>query len=296
VFGSQYGGGYILGGGDAANAGTAGREWMRVEKNQIPIRYPTLDDPVLYGGADKAGRWGRWHVNGELRSDSAESPTSPWLSGAWDMLAWDTKTSERNATADGFGFDRTIFETEWSDANAWRMTGQQRLAEVLFYTKTLSDAELVATENYLAAKWGLCGMRSTVTNAASVVLAEGATLDMDAKDQYLAAIGGTGAVINGTGAELTLGAISFDCDSDDCLSIVSTVAIEKGFTVHFENFPEDGMNKTFKIADVAGLENRSGSTRIAVTGINRDCQAILRYRNSGLYVQILPNRFILLFR
>jgi hypothetical protein len=269
---------------------------MRVAANQISKRYPTLDDPVLYGAADKAGRWGRWHVNGILRSDSAEAPATPWLSGAWDILAWDTMTSKRDATADGFGFDRTIFEAEWSDSNAWRMTGQQRLAEVLFYSRTLSDGELKATEDYLAAKWGLCGMRSTVTNVASVVLADGATLNMDAKDQYLAAIGGTGAVINGTGAELTLGAISFDCDSDDCLSIASTVAIEKGFVVHFENFPSDGMNKTFKIADVSGFENRSGSTRIAVTGINRDCQAILRYRNSGLYVQILPKSFILLFR
>jgi hypothetical protein len=66
--------------------------------------------------------------------------------------------------------------------------------------------------------------------------------------------------------------------------------------VHFENFPSDGMNKTFKIADVSGFENRSGSTRIAVTGINRDCQAILRYRDGGLYVQILPKRFILILR
>jgi hypothetical protein len=72
--------------------------------------------------------------------------------------------------------------------------------------------------------------------------------------------------------------------------------VEKGFVVRFENFAEDGVNKIFKIADVAGFENRSGSSRIIVTGIDGDCQAILRYRDGGLYVQILPKRFILIFR
>jgi hypothetical protein len=119
---------------------------------------------------------------------------------------------------------------------------------------------------------------------------------MGATDQYLAALGGTGDVLNGAGFRLTLGAIAFDCASGDCLSISSTVVVEDGFAVHFGNFPADGANRIFKIADVSGFENRSGSSRIAVTGIDEDCQAILRYRDGGLYVQILPKRFILIFR
>ena len=296
VFGSQNGGGYILGGGAANNDGISGREWMRgVPLNQIPIRRPTLNDSILYGVADKAARWGAWHVNGVLQSVDPDKEGGRWLSGDWDLLAWDTKTSTRLATADGFGFDGTIVDgSEWADNNGWRMTGQQRLAEVLFYTKTLSDAERTSTESYLKAKWGLLGTRSAVTNEAAVVLAGGASLDMDGKDQYLAMLGGTGSVVNGSGAELTLGSISFDCSSDDCLSIASTVVIEDGFTVHFENFPADGFGRSWKIADVSGYDRRSESALIRVTGIGGNAKARLHYRDGGLYLEISKGYMLIL--
>lgn len=286
VFGSQNGGGYLLGGGDANNAGTAGREWARIAAKQIPLRYPTLSDPILYGDADRAARWGSWHVDGVAKTDSPESPDGRWLSGGWNIIAWDTKKSSRMATADGFGFDRSIVDgSTWSDSNGWRMTGQQRLAEVLFYNRTLTEAERETTEAYLKAKWGLLGVRMSVTNATAVVLADGAYLDMDGKSQYLASLGGTGSVVNGSDAELTLGAIAHDCASDARLSIASTVVIEEGFAVHFENFPADGSDVLWKIADVSGSVRRMNGSRIAVTGVPDGLKARIRLRDGGLYVE-----------
>ena len=286
VFGSQNGGGCLLGGGDANNDGKSGREWARLADNQLNVRCTRVEDPILYAGADKAARWGSWYVNGDLADGDSYASTSQWLSGEWDLLSWSTKrASGRIATADGFGFDRAMLEGEWSDDNHWRQTGQQRLAEVLFYDKTLTDAERTATENYLAAKWGLLGVRSTVENAATVALADGATLDMDGKDQFVGTLGGTGAVVNGTGKKLSLGAVSFDCAQDGCLSIASTVEIVEGFTVNFTNFPAGGDEVLWKIADVEGFVNSAGMSRIALTGVPEGLKARIRFRDGALYIE-----------
>lgn len=285
VIGSQNGGGCLLGGGDANNGGKVGREWARLADNQLNLRCSTVDDPILYGGADTAGRFGSWHVNGVLGAGTSYDSTNHWMSGSWDILSWDTKSSSRLATADGFGFDRAMLEGEWSDDNHWRQTGQQRLAEVLFYDKTLTDAERTATENYLAAKWGLLSVRSTVENEATVVLADDATLDMDGKDQFVGTLGGTGAVVNGTGKKLSLGAVSFDCAQDGCLSIASTVEIVEGFTVNFANFPVGGDGVLWKIAEVEGFVNSTGTSRIALTGVPEGRKAKIRFRDGALYVE-----------
>jgi hypothetical protein len=76
----------------------------------------------------------------------------------------------------------------------WQGTGRQRLAEVIFYGRALSDAERAQNENYLARKWGLLGVRGDVENPAAVHVAAGATLDCGGTNQYVAAISG-GAVV-----------------------------------------------------------------------------------------------------
>ena len=91
--------------------------------------------------------------------------------------------------------------------------------------------------------------------------------------------------MNGSDAELTLGAIAHDCASDARLSIASTVVIEEGFAVHFENFPADGSDVLWKIADVSGSVRRMNGSRIAVTGVPDGLKARIRLRDGGLYVE-----------
>ncbi len=98
----------------------------------------------------------------------------------------------------------------WGNADNGYMSFNGDIAEMIAFTRTLSDAEIRAVENYLGQKWlgqtfhadGLDG----ATRAANVLaptgglkIRAGATLDLNGIDQTVASLSGQGTIVN-TGA------------------------------------------------------------------------------------------------
>ena len=214
-------------------------------------------------------RWGgNWYKNGVHYPYGAPA-TKPHfsLSGDWDIIMWNSRGGDHMGGAWGFGFDTRTLVTPWDDSAAiWRATGQQRLAEVLFYDRALTDAERIRNENYLRRKWGLMDTRSAVANAAKVSLAADATLDLDGKDQYLGELGGVGSVVNGKTNVLTLAAVRIDCDAAGSLDVGAALKFDEGFKVVFENFPADGVARTWTLARALSVVSRPLSRDLVIEG------------------------------
>ena len=197
VIGSQNGGGYLLGGGHHNINWDGGRfNFMRGGSGGA-----RADDPIL------SSEWvcpdnlktADWRLDG-----AAVVPTVTGLSGSWDLVSMNI-TDMRNPTsnADGFAFDgRTVDNGGGLESRL----GCQRLAEVILYRRSLTDAERESVEAYLRAKWRLDGTLAT-TNGMGVALAAGTTLDLGGRRQYLASVTGAGTIRNGT---LALGTLIAD--------------------------------------------------------------------------------------
>ncbi len=199
VVGSQNGGGFLLGGGHHYSNWDGGRfNFMRggpggaCDGATYSILNPGWVCPSNLQTAD-------WRIDG-----TAVDPTDTGLSGSWDMVSMSiTDTRNPTSNADGLAFDgRTLSD---SSALADRM-GCQRLAEVVLYRRSLTDAERDGVEAYLRAKWRLGGTLAT-TNLLDVALAAGATLDLGGRRQHLASVTGAGTITNGT---LALGSLIAD--------------------------------------------------------------------------------------
>ncbi|HNX35355.1 MAG TPA: hypothetical protein PKM57_12050 [Kiritimatiellia bacterium] len=169
VFGSQRGGGHLL--------GLTGGNWdfqrgvvsnnAQVTSASIPI-WKSVGYPVWTNGVA---------VNG----------LTTGLNGGYQVLS----IAITNATGHGVNALGMV--------NAWQNSGGQRYAEVLLYTNAVSDAERKANEAYLAAKWGLGGFTAPL-----VTVASNATLEV--RGPYtLAALRGVGTVIKTGAGALSFG-------------------------------------------------------------------------------------------
>ena len=199
VIGSQNGGGFLLGGGHHYNNWNGGRfNFMRGGPGGLcdDAAYPILNSEWVCPDNLKTADW---------RLDGAAiTPTVTGLSGAWDLVSMNiTDTQNPTSNADGFAFDgRTVDNGGGLESRL----GCQRLAEVILYRRSLTDAERESVEAYLRAKWRLDGTLAT-TNGMGVALAAGATLDLGGRRQYLASVTGAGTIRNGT---LALGTLIAD--------------------------------------------------------------------------------------
>ena len=204
VFGSQNGGGYLMGGGTNVHNNMR-YPWHRGYDNTI-----AKDNPGKGAGSHKAPLLHSSHAQAELHDGTASwylngQPVvakSQGLSGEWDVISMVLPDECGNIlNAQGFATDgRWLAGTIMPDNR-----GHQRLAEVIIYDRALSDAERVANENYLLHKWGV-RTRASVTNGATVNLI-GGVLDLGGVDQYVGALTGAGAVTNGN---LTVGRLEAD--------------------------------------------------------------------------------------
>ena len=265
VFGSQNGGGYFLAGGLGSGAVN---DWARDFSGGA--RVSTKDDNILGNALDRMRWGGDWYKNGVHYPYVADYGSKPKfsLSGDWDLLVWNmTKGDTYIGAASGFGYDTRTLVTPWDANNAvWRATGQQRLAEVIVYNRALSAAERIQNENYLRRKWGIMDTRSAVANAAKVSLAAEAAIDMDGKDQYLGELSGTGSVVNGETNVLTLAAIRVDCTAEGCPDVGAALGLDAGFKVVFENFPADGVTRTWTLAKAQSLAGKPRNRDIVIEG------------------------------
>jgi hypothetical protein len=197
VIGSQEGGGYLLGGGtNAANAKTR----YNFHRGGSTAG-DAASDPLLSGAAQAEVQKADWRVNGR-----SVAPLSAGLSGRWDLVSMSMKADAASPTsAEGFAFDGRFRPYEGKYDYSDRTSGQ-RLAEVLFYGRTLDESEIAATQEYLSRKWAVALPAKSAANSLSVVLASGTTLDMG-EETSLAGISGSG--FEGTGLTFGLASTSY---------------------------------------------------------------------------------------
>jgi len=190
VLGSQNGGGFILG--DKTSSGSS--YWHRGSANCA------LTD-ALFGNGCVNG----YANNGKTYLDGASVPPTATntLSGGYQVLSI---VPSGPCLVDGFAFDR--YPT-FADRQ-----GGQRLGEVLFFDRTLSDTDRIAVESYLNYKWfnrfngNADNMPHNLAQSGALAVAAGATFDLNGFTHTTTALAGGGTVTGGSlvlrdGGELT---------------------------------------------------------------------------------------------
>lgn len=129
VFGSQNGGGFLLG---ATNA-------PHFHRGNPPNG---VFEPVMTSSQIWGHDWNTYPGGGRVETyiDGVRRDSSAALSGGYQVISCLITT---NVAAGGFAFDRTFTNRR----------GGQRLAEVIIYERALSEQERIETEEYLTAKW-----------------------------------------------------------------------------------------------------------------------------------------------
>ena len=246
VIGSQEGGGFVLGGG-VNPYDSSYYPWHRGGNIDNPA------DSIVRNLAQSEVQAAAWRRGGTNVASSAG------LSGGYEVLSMVMKTNAVNAaTAEGFAFDgRTIH----GDSGFRSRSGRQRLGEVIFYNRSLSDEERANVEAYLSTKWGF--WQKTATNAATVAVAFGATLNTG-DGQYVDSLAGSGTV-NGN---VTVRHLVRDFAAENVLSVNGTLTLARNPVIELLNVPANiragGPVAVASATAVANAENLSGAT---ITGV-----------------------------
>jgi len=287
VIGSQYGGGFLLGGGRVG--GTPHQyAWHRGNTAGTGSGSGTGAAEVLIGSAAlECVRNADWVLNGQ--PVKAYGAGAAHLSGAWDIVSTRIRDSYATApTADGFAFDGRILD----GGSFLGRCGNQWLGEVIIYNRRLTDEEDAANRAYLAAKWGFA--QAGLATSVSVSLAAGTTLDCGGVAQALRGVSGAGAVVNGT---LAVDALVADAAAAACPTI-ETLALADGFTVELRNLvdvPEMGCE--IKIANVGALASSVNLRSAVVVGdIPEGYRVRVCHHDGALYLKIAPVGLVMVIR
>ena len=250
LIGSQNGGGFLLGGGIDGN-GKYKDNFHRAAKPGTGSYGDYIDDPLLYSGAADAVRTAEFYVNGEM-----VNPMTTGLSGGWDVITMRrTNTYPNGTSAGGLAWCNTV-----SDRN-----GSQRVAEIVIYEGRISEAERDAGVHYLRTKWGLDGeFQKSVSNRLSVVLAEGATLDLNGGDQYVDRLEGEGAVVNG--GSLAVGALVADFSSSKPIAYGGRLVVRPGFEIVLDRSSVENVTGFLPLITVSEVDGYSNMREAQFTG------------------------------
>jgi len=131
VFGSQSGGGFLLG------SGTSGSPHFHRGQDPTGNFNPGVISSRIWGYD-----WSTYPGSGRVTTfiDGISADANAAFSGGYQLISCMITT---NVTAGAFAADRTMTDRR----------GGQRLAEVIVYERPLSEAERIETEEYLTAKW-----------------------------------------------------------------------------------------------------------------------------------------------
>ena len=183
VIGSQAGGGILLG----YSGDTGIRDFYRAGQNGT-TNFDEIDasNPIWarnVAGACTAVCDAPTRLNGETVDGAAVG-----LSGGYDIVS---VRATANVRASAFGMDR--------DRQYRNSTGGQRLAEVIIFSRELSDEETDAIELYLSQKWGVPIAHTdpipATAELADLLVSRGAALTFSAAGDYLVgSVGGLGSV------------------------------------------------------------------------------------------------------
>ena len=265
VFGSQRGGGFLLGGGtqDAADNGKkAYYPWHRGGGESVGRGAKNYGHPIFSGsGYDNVGN-GSWRVNAQ----SVKASASNTLSGGWDVISWRAKTAETTAPAAGFAFDGRDYRF-----------GCQALAEVIIYDHLLSDEEMAQVEAYLQRKWGFA-QNSSVNNA-EVTVAEGAKL-VAVGGQYIGTLCGEGSIEG----NVTVGGMIAEYGGSG-LTVDGTLTLADGAVISVKGVEGPVRDEIeIPLAEAAGVQGDLSS--VVFTGVPGDTPVRLRFREGVLSVCI----------
>ena len=266
-------GGYILGGGSPLRNGTI-CPWMRPDAARFDSTKPILYEGYASGYVNY-DNFCTWHLDGTVIKPNETG----YQSGTWHVVDIAIKSTVATPpTAGGFAYDsRIILQSNgWNDFKKY--SGNQNLAEVIFYDHELSESERLGVEAYLQVKWGL--KAGEPRNVAFNVVA-GSTLDLGGATHAVGGIGGSGSVVNGS---LTVSSLTADAAAAEVPSVSGSVALASGVVVELKNL-------TPEVAEIPVLHaaSVSGSFRDAVfTG---ECppsgvRPKLRFRNGLLFVRV----------
>jgi hypothetical protein len=171
--------------------------------------------------------------------------------------------------------------------------GSQRLAEVVLYDKRLTDDELAAGQAYLRIKWGLDAFQRSMTNRVSVVVADGAALDLGGGEQYLECVSGAGVVSNGT---LSVSKLVAD-PLVGPLALDGTFSASEGMEVEVSNFSSVGQDGKIPLVACGAVENLSLLRSAVFSGDMSwaGCyKAKLVYEDGMLSVKFVPRGMVLI--
>ena len=243
VFGTvpNQGGGFLLGGGKRSATGVRGYAWHR-GGNDAGAYAGSVTQPLTCGSAAQSVKDANWYLNGV----KVNGTTVGLQTNAWHYINCNFRPQDAAVTASGFAFDARILDGYWNEFT--HRSGHQNLAEVLLYDRVLDDDERAAVEAYLAAKWGFT--QKGAASAATVDLAEGATLDCGGHVQKLAAVTGSGSVVNGSLAFETLVADG----AATAWPTLESCTISDGQVVELRNIPADPAGKSVKVLSADAFE------------------------------------------
>ena len=171
-----------------------------------------------FGGEMNAVLGGSTYVNGAfVNPQTFALPTN--LHNGYNLISVQTSG---NISLNGFNKDRIYH------------AGNQSHAEVLIYNTVLTNAQRLAVESYLNAKWfGLASVGGLLPSTSPVTIAAGAALDLNGVSQQLVSLAGLGAgsVTNSGGSDSTLtlsGASNTDFAGSISDGATNKIAVVKG--------------------------------------------------------------------
>ncbi len=247
MIGSRNGGGFLLGDDDADGS-------ARCFHRGGSTLGAVASDALWNQYSDRGGyvRTGTTWRNG-VQIDG----TKTGLGGAWDLVSW--RLSEANDAANAT--PSAIWLATCYNSPAKRLNGGQDLAEILIYTNRLTDAEVRATQRYLADKW----MPTNAANRVSLgtLTMRGANTSFTVDEGVPAFV--SNVVIEGRG--VTVNGVATDVANDVVLGDVSVAA---GGEWNAANFLETTVtNLTFAANAVVGAtvnaEGRAASMTLQGT-------------------------------
>ena len=266
-------GGYILGGGSPLRNGTQ-CPWMRPDAAKSDPAQPIIADGYASGYVNY-DNFCTWHLDGM----TIKPNVTGYQSDAWHVVDIAIKSTVATPpTAGGFAYDsRIILQSNgWNDFKKY--SGNQNLAEVIFYDHVLSESERLGVEAYLQVKWGL---RSGEPRDVSFAVAAGSTLDLGGATRTVGGISGSGSVVNGS---LAVSSLTADAAATEVPSVSGSVALASGVVVELKNL-------TPEVAEIPVLRATSVSGSFGEAVFTGECppdgvRPRLRFRDGLLFVRI----------
>ena len=275
IIGTHEGGGFLLGSGDTATS-----DWYHRGVSGYGGSYA---DALIYGAG--GARTAEFYVNDtRMSSHSTFAPVTDnnqlntgYPSSGWHFVSMRQGTTfvenEKTVSADGLAYCKNA---------SYGRDGRQRLAEVAIYTNQLTAAECRAAGYYMRIKWGLItDMQRSQTNAAQIVVASGATLDLGGTNQYVMAVGGAGSVVNGG---LTSSKIVAD-PSCSALTVMGAFTAAEPFTVEIRNSAGLPFGY-YEILSAGSIVNGAAISGAALTGDGLPQGSKLRVRDGKVFVRL----------